>query len=78
MDTSRRRLIMGSRRSRDETATNLAHYFDSFDSCYPLIASAGSLLIEEAQAMGIDTKGKSKKAVARELFSRGFTHPKDV
>lgn len=84
MDTSRRRLISGDWQndtddtSRQKSTSNAETYFDSFESCYPLLASAGPLIIEEARALGIDTEGKSREAIARELFERGFTHPKDV
>lgn len=84
MDKSRRRLISGGWQthaeepSRVKAPTKVEHYFDSFEYCYPLLASAGSLLIEEAHAIGIDTRRKSKEAIARELFERGFTYPKRV
>ncbi|MGM0655915.1 MAG: hypothetical protein ACQETR_11435 [Thermodesulfobacteriota bacterium] len=43
-------------------------YFDSFDYCYPLIAEAGDMLLEEAEKRGIETRGKSKPEIARELY----------
>lgn len=44
------------------------HYFDSFESCYPLLSEAGEMLIEEALKRGISIKGKSKHEIAREFF----------
>lgn len=43
-------------------------YFDSFDSCYPLLAEAGDMLLEEAAKQGVATEGKSRAEIARELF----------
>jgi len=44
-------------------------YFDSFENCYPLLSEAGGLLMEEAIKQGIETKGKSKLEIAKEIFS---------
>jgi hypothetical protein len=44
-------------------------YFDSFENCYPLLSEAGDLLMEEAVKQGIETKGKSKLEIAKEIFS---------
>lgn len=44
-------------------------YFESFEKCYPLLSEAGELLMEEAAKQGIQTEGKSKLEIARELFS---------
>ena len=43
-------------------------YFDSFESCYPLLSEAGQLLVEEALKRGIEVEGKSKLEIAREIF----------
>ena len=43
-------------------------YFDSFESCYPLLSEAGQLLVEEALKRGIKVEGKSKLEIAREIF----------
>lgn len=83
MDTSRRQLISGNwlkHATADASlngSSNDQSYFDSFESCYPMLATAGSLLTDEAFAKGIDLHGKSLEAVARELFERDFIHPKD-
>ena len=45
-------------------------YFTSFESCYPLISESGELLMEEAIRQGIQTDGKDKVEIAREIFSR--------
>jgi hypothetical protein len=44
-------------------------YFDSFEKCYPLISEAGEMLMEEAIKHGIQTQGKSKLEIAREIFA---------
>jgi hypothetical protein len=44
-------------------------YFDSFEKCYPLISEAGEMLMEEAVKHGIQTQGKSKLEIAREIFA---------
>ena len=43
-------------------------YFDSFESCYPLLSEAGQLLVEEALKRGIEVEGKSKLEIAKEIF----------
>ena len=89
MSMSRRKLISGEWLARarsvspqqdlsQEYASVTDQYFDSFESCYPLLASAGPLLIDEARARGLDTEGRSQESIARELFARGFTHPKNI
>ena len=44
-------------------------YFESFEKCYPLLSEAGELLMEEAAKQGIQTGGKTKLEIAKELFS---------
>jgi hypothetical protein len=44
-------------------------YFESFEKCYPLISEAGEMLMEEAIKHGIQTEGKSKLEIAREIFA---------
>jgi hypothetical protein len=44
-------------------------YFESFEKCYPLLSEAGEMLMEEAIKQGIETKGKSKLEIAKEIFS---------
>ena len=81
MDPSRRQLISGDWLKRAAAAANSddatvsQNYFDSFESCYPLLATAGPLLIDEAHALGIATEGKSREVIAREVFERGFRQP---
>jgi len=44
-------------------------YFESFESCYPLLSEAPmEFLLDAAEKKGIETKGKSKLEIARELF----------
>ena len=45
-------------------------YFDSFESCYPLLAEAGEVLMAEAARLGIETEGKDKPEIAGEIFAR--------
>jgi len=44
-------------------------YFESFETCYPLLSEAGEMLIEEAIRMGIPIEGKSRQEIAKEIFS---------
>lgn len=52
-----------------ESIEKKENYFESFENCYPLLSEAGGLLMEEAIKQGIDTKGKSKLEIAKEIFS---------
>ena len=47
---------------REESEYN---YFNSFETCYPLLSESGELLMEEALKRGIDVKEKSKMDIAR-------------
>ena len=53
-----------------ECATTAPVYFKSFETCYPLLSEAGELLREAAVRMGIDTQGKTKLEIAKEVFLR--------
>lgn len=59
--------IVGS--YKEEEAEEKENYFESFENCYPLLSEAGDLLMEEAIKQGIETKGKSKLEIAKEIFS---------
>ncbi len=80
-DESRRRFIKGGilARSmsiiqdtldsfREGASVETPTYFDSFEYCHPLISEAGDMLLEEARKHGIETRGRSEAAIARELF----------
>lgn len=78
MDKSKRKLISGSwltKHAHCDTHNDTSSYFDSFESCYPLLADSALLLIDEAKAKGIDTNGKSNELIASELFRLGFVYP---
>lgn len=60
--------LADSYKSRDSTEGK-EDYFDSFEKCYPLISEAGEMLMDEAIRQGIETKGKSKLEIAKEIFS---------
>ena len=45
-------------------------YFSTFESCQPLLADAGEFLHEEAARLGIETAGRAREDIAREIFSR--------
>ncbi len=51
-----------------ESSAMAPDYFESFETCYPLLSEAGDLLMEEASRLGIDTRGKSRLEIAREVF----------
>lgn len=64
-------IVDGARNDiRDESEYD---YFNSFETCYPLLSESGELLMEEALKKGIDVRGKSKVDIAREIFSREET-----
>jgi len=65
-----RRLLHGSQPADPQEIAGRADYFASFETCYPLLAEAGELLYEEAARHGIETKGRSREDIAREIFSR--------
>ncbi len=55
----------------EEEETGPAAYFQSFVSCYPLLAeSPMELLQATARQLGIETENKSKIELAREIFGR--------
>jgi len=45
-------------------------YFATFESCQPLLADAGEFLYEEAARLEIETEGRTREDIAREIFSR--------
>ena len=56
----------GTRREKERSRD----YFASFESCQPLLADAGEFLYEEAARLGIETEGRTREDIAREIFSR--------
>ncbi|MDI7260789.1 MAG: hypothetical protein QME90_12815 [Thermodesulfobacteriota bacterium] len=60
-----------------ESVEEKEDYFESFEKCYPLLSEAGSLLMDEAIKQGIETKGKSKLEIAKEIFSSQVQSNKD-
>jgi len=52
-----------------ESVEEKEDYFESFEKCYPLLSEAGGLLMDEAIKQGVETKGKSKLEIAKEIFS---------
>ncbi len=53
----------------EEPIKKAEDYFESFENCYPLLSEAGELLMEEAIKQGIETRGKRKLEIAKEIFS---------
>lgn len=46
-------------------------YFESFSSCYPLLAEAPyDMLVDAANKLGISIEGKDKLTLAKEIFSK--------
>jgi hypothetical protein len=54
---------------KKEDLTETEDYFESFETCYPLLSKAGPLLMEEARKLGLQTQGKSQLEIAKEIFS---------
>jgi len=46
-------------------------YFASFENCHALLADAGDMLFEEALKRGIKVEGRTREAIARDLFVNG-------
>jgi hypothetical protein len=47
------------------------HYFDSYDSSYALtLAYPDDILLETARRYGIETEGREKKEIVKELFKK--------
>lgn len=44
-------------------------YFESFESCHPLLSEAGEMLIEEAVRRGVRVEGRSREEIARDIFA---------
>ena len=63
-----RGLLGGAPLIPTESPAAAPDYFATFETCYPLLSEAGELLLEEARRLGIDTNGKSRLEVAREVF----------
>jgi hypothetical protein len=64
--------LLGEVRNPEPEAAMEPDYFESFETCYPLLNEAGEMLTEEARKMGINVEGKSRLEIAREVFS---SHP---
>ena len=46
-------------------------YFESFNSCYPLLNEAPyDMLVDAANKLGIPIEGKDKLTLAKEIFSK--------
>jgi len=65
-----RELLDEVRNPSPESSAVAPDYFESFETCYPLLSEAGELLMEEAARLGIDVKGKDRVEIAKEIFSR--------
>lgn len=45
-------------------------YFDSFESCYPLLSEVSNdMMLQAADQLGIQTQGKDKITLAREIYA---------
>ena len=45
-------------------------YFDSFESCYPLLAEVSyDMMVQAADQLGIPTENKDKLTLAREIYA---------
>ena len=67
------KFIDGSWPSAERGSESSRDYFASFESCQPLLADAGHFLYEEAARLGIETEGRAREDIAREIFSRRET-----
>jgi hypothetical protein len=83
MNKSKRNFLTGAWTSK-RSNTDTKAYFESFESCQPLLADNAALLALDndetdiciqAKAKGLVTEGKSTEELAAELFQLGFIHP---
>lgn len=45
-------------------------YFDSFESCYPLLSEVSyDMMVQAAEQLGIEIGGKDKLSLAREIYA---------
>jgi len=47
-----------------------ADYFDSYETCYPLISEYSYFLDEEVKDLGIETAGKSKREIVETVYEK--------
>jgi len=45
-------------------------YFDSFETAYPLISETMLFMDDEVKELGIDTTGKDKLEIVKEIYSK--------
>jgi hypothetical protein len=79
MDNSRRRffknyclgktidLISDVHKSFKRAASD-SDYFESYESCYPLISEYAYFMEDEAEELGIETSNKDKREIVEEIF----------
>jgi hypothetical protein len=47
-----------------------ADYFQSFETAYPLISESMLFIDEEVKELGIDTTGKTKLEIVKEIYQK--------
>ncbi len=53
-----------------EIAKEKKDYFDSFESCYPLLSEVSyEMMVQAAKQLGISTENKDKLTLAREIYA---------
>ncbi len=45
-------------------------YFDSYETCYPLISEYSYFLDDEVEDLGIETEGKSKLDIVKMVYGK--------
>ena len=51
-------------------AASDSDYFDSYETCYPLVSEYSYFLEDEVKELGIDPSGKSKKELAEAVYEK--------
>jgi hypothetical protein len=51
-------------------AASDSDYFDSYETCYPLISEYSYFLDDEVKELGIETSGKSKKELVEAVYGK--------
>jgi len=63
------KLISDVQKSFKEAESD-ADYFDSYETCYPLISEYSYFLDDEVKDLGIKTKGKSKLEIVETVYEK--------
>lgn len=61
--------------SRVEQEAEKASFFESYENSYPLTLAEDDLILDAAERAGIETEGRDKLEISRELFEKQGMEP---